>query len=206
MQSAAIWPGYDYTGSAAIGQTVFQLDPAASRLDIVVRRDGPLARFGHDHVLTVQDAEGFLLLDPADSASRADLRFRPDRLSVDSPAARARHDLDTTPNAADIDGTRANLLRFVLDVEQWPWASVELSDFEHRQNHYSARVNVRINGSESSTRQPFRLRQDGTRVTVDGFLVLRQTELGIEPFSALGGGLRVADPMEVHFHLEAASP
>jgi len=204
--SAAHWPGYDYAGSAAIGQTVFRLDPAASRVEIVVRRDGPLARFGHDHVLTVQDPEGFLLLDPADAASRADLRFRPDRLSVDSPAARARHGLDTVPDAEDIEGTRANLLRFVLDAEQWPWASLELSDFEHRQGHYSAKLSVRINGAESSMRQPFRLRQEAARVTVDGFLVLRQTELGLEPFAALGGGLRVADPMEVHFHLEAASP
>jgi hypothetical protein len=27
--------------------------------------------------------------------------------------------------------------------------------------------------------------------------------LGIEPFSALGGGLRVADPLEIHFRIEA---
>jgi hypothetical protein len=32
--------------------------------------------------------------------------------------------------------------------------------------------------------------------------VLRQTELGLQPFAALGGGMRVADPLEIHFRLQ----
>jgi hypothetical protein len=203
--SATAWPEFDYAGSEAAGRALFRIDPDLTRIDIVVRRDGPLARFGHDHVVTVQDPEGFLLLDPAVSASRADLRFRPDRLAVDTEASRVRHGLDTEPDAADIEGTRTNLLTYVLDAQAWPWASLVMEDFEHSGEHYSAAVTLRINGVDSNTRQPFRLRRHGARVTVDGFLVLRQTDLGIEPFSTLGGGLRVADPMEVHFHLEASS-
>ena len=199
----ATWPGYDYPGQARAGHAVFRLDPTLTRIDIVVRRDGPLARFGHDHVLTIQDPEGFLMLDTADSGPRADLRFRPDHLSVDGAEARARHDLDTEPDAAAIDGTRKNLLAYVLDAESWPWTTLALSDFELRGDLYSARITVRINGTESSVRQSFRLQQNGARVTVDGIFVMRQTDLGIEPFSTLGGGLRVADPMEIHYHLEA---
>jgi len=200
----AAWPEYDYPKQALAGDSVFRLDPALTRIDIVVRRDGPLARFGHDHVVTVQDPEGFLLLDPVGSGSRAELRFRPDRLSIDAAEARARHDLDTEPDAAAIEGTRENLLTYVLDAQTWPWATLTLKDFERREDHYSASVTVRINGTESSVRQPFRLQRDGARIAVDGFLLMRQTDLGIEPFSALGGGLRVADPMEIHFHLEAS--
>ena len=86
---AASWPGFDYPAQARAGRSVFRLDPMLTRIDIVVRRDGPLARFGHDHVLTVEDAEGFLLVDTAATGSRADLRFRPDQLSVDAAEARA---------------------------------------------------------------------------------------------------------------------
>jgi hypothetical protein len=203
-QAAAAWPEYGYPQSDSDGRTAFRLDPDRTRIEIVVRRDGPLARFGHDHVVTVQDPEGYLLLDPAGSTSRAELRFRPDRLSVDAAEARARHGLDTEPDAADIEGTRTNLLSHVFDARAWPWATLALRDFEHSGTHYSAEVTVRINGIQSSARQPFRLQRDGNRVSVDGFLVLHQTQMGIEPFSALGGGLRVADPLEVHFHLEAS--
>jgi len=200
----APWPGYDYPGQALAGHSVFRLDPTRTRIDIVVRRDGPLARFGHDHVLTVQDPEGFLVLDSADSGPRADVRFRPDQLSVDAAEARERHDLDTEPDAAAIEGTRKNLLAYVLDAESWPWTTLALRDFELRGDLYSARLTVRINGTESSVRHSFSLQRNEARVTVKGFLVMRQTDLGIEPFSTLGGGLRVADPMEIHYHLEAS--
>lgn len=204
VAAGASWPSLDYAASGVDGARIFQLDVLATQIDIVVRRDGPLARFGHDHVVSVVEPEGYLLLDAAGTASRADLRFRPERLEVDSAAARARHQLDTTPDAADIEGTRDNLMKHVLDTAQWSWATLALSAFERQEDHYSALVTVEINGSSHGGRQPFRLREDGSRAIVEGFLVLRQTDLGIEPFTALGGGLRVADPLEIHFHIEAS--
>jgi len=197
------WPEFDYAGSTLAGHSVFRLDPRNTLLEIVVRRDGPLARFGHDHVLTVQDPEGFLQLDTQGPGSRADLRFRLDRLAVDSAEARARHDLDTDPDTSDIEGTRRNLMDHVLEAERWPLATLELSSFERQGEDYSALVTVAIRDSKYRSRRSFSLGRAGDRVSVQGFLTLRQTDLGIEPFSTLGGGLRVADTMEIHFHIEA---
>lgn len=197
------WPGFDYTSAAAASGAVFVLDPRATQIDIVVRRDGPLARFGHDHVVTVRDPEGLLLFDETGPDSRAALRFRLDNLVVDSAEARARHELDTDPDAADIEGTRKNLLEHVLDAGQWPWATLGLTGFERQEDHYSAMLTVAISGSSYTGRQPFHVHRAVDRVRVDGLIILRQTELGIEPFSALGGGLRVADPLEIHFRIEA---
>jgi polyisoprenoid-binding protein YceI len=201
--AALDWPGHDYAAAAAAGSDVFLLDPDATQIDVVVRRDGPLARFGHDHVVTVQQAEGFLRLDPHGPGSRADLRLRLDQLTVDSAEARARHALDTDPTEADVAGTRKNLMEHVLDADRWPWMTLDMTAFERQQDHYSAIVTIAVNGSQYSSRQPFRLRREAGRARVEGFFVIRQTELGIEPFSALGGGLRVADPLEIHFLIEA---
>jgi hypothetical protein len=195
------WPDYDYAAAAG-GAVVYRLDPDATQLDIVVRRDGPLARFGHDHVITVREPQGFLLLAEPDSGSRADLRFAVERLGVDEPEARQRHGLDAGPDAADVEGTRDNLLRHVLDAEAWPWVTVTLSAFSRVDEHWSAEVAIDVKGQRLGTRQPFRLRFDHGMPVVEGLLVLRQTELGLEPFSALGGGLRVADPLELHFRLQ----
>jgi hypothetical protein len=197
------WPAFDYAAPAAAGQDVFRLDPRASLVEVVVRRDGPLARFGHDHVITVHDPEGFLLLGEANTGSHADLRFRLDQLEVDSAAGRQRYGLDTNPDAADIAATRKNLMEHVLNPEDWPWATIGLTGFERQADHYSAVATFSINGSEYNDRQPFSLHEAGGRVTIEGYFIVRQTELGIEPFSALGGGLRVADPLEVHFRLVA---
>jgi hypothetical protein len=194
------WPGFDYE-NPALRHPAYRLDAAASRLDVVVRREGPLARFGHDHVVSVQGLEGFLLLEQAEAESRVDLRFRLEDLAIDTVAGRARYQLVTDPDEKAIDGTRANLMEQVLDARQWPFVTLRLEDFSFRQEHYSAMVTVSINGSRFSGRQPFRLQASDEDVQVQGSLVLRQTDLGLEPFSALGGGLRVADPMEVHFRL-----
>jgi len=202
-EAATDWPGHDYAAAAAAGSDVFLLDAQATRIDVVVRRDGPLARFGHDHVVTIQEPEGFLQLDQRGLASRADLRFRLDQLAVDSAAARVRYALDTNPSEADIAGTRKNLMEHVLDTGRWPWMTLGMGALERQQDHYSALVTLAINGSEYSSRQPFRLHREADRATVEGFFVIRQTELGIEPFSALGGGLRVADSLEVHFLIKA---
>lgn len=199
------WPTFDYGSAGKAAGRLYALDPAATQVDVVVRRAGALARFGHDHVVVVRDLEGFLLLDESEHATRADLRFRPERLEVDSPAARSRYDLDTQPDAEAIAGTRKNLMEHVLDTSAWPWATLELTDFERQDDHYSAWVTFGINGTWSSARYPFHLREENGFVVVDGMLVLRQTELGLQPFSALGGGLRVADPLEVHIHIEASA-
>lgn len=180
---------------------VYVLDPGRTQIDVVVRRDGPLARFGHDHVISVLGPEGYLLLAETEDGSRANLRFAVERLQIDAADARQRHGLDTGPDATDIAGTRDNLLRYVLDPVLWPWVTIALQDFSWQGEHGSAQVVIEINGQRYGSRQPFKLQREKEVVTVAGFMVLRQTELGLQPFAALGGGLRVADPMEVNLYL-----
>ena len=201
--AALAWPGFDY-GSSAAGHPAYRLDTGGSLLDVVVRREGPLARFGHDHVVSAQGLEGFVQLDEAGAASRADLRFRLEDLAIDTAEGRARYQLDTVPDEKAIEGTRANLMEHVLDAGLWPLVTVRLDDFSFQDEHHSAMVTVTINGAHSSSRQPFSLQSSDETVRVEGSLVLRQTDLGLEPFSALGGGLRVADPLEIHFRLKGA--
>lgn len=204
MTTAQAWPPYDYAAATAAGMPVFVLDPERTQIDVVVRRDGPLARFGHDHVISLLDPEGYLLLAETEDGSRADLRSAVERLQIDAADARQRHGLDAGPDAAAIEGTRDNLMHYVLEPVQWPWVTVALQDFSRQGEHWSADVVIEINGQRHGSRQPFTLQRDKDDVAIEGFVVLRQTELGLQPFAALGGGLRVADPMEVHFQLYAS--
>jgi hypothetical protein len=195
------WPAFDYHGSAAAGHPIYRLDSAGSTLDVVVRRDGPLARFGHDHVVSVPELEGYLLLEATGTGSRGDLAFRLEDLAIDTPDARSRHQLDTTPDEKAIEGTRANLMEKVLNAQRWPLVTVRLDHFSGQGNQFSAAVRITVDGSQSESRQPFRLDATDEGVRVEGSVVVKQTELGLEPFSTLGGGLRVADPLEIHFSL-----
>lgn len=194
------WPPYDYAAAAAGGATVFRLEPG-SRIEIVVRRDGPLARFGHDHVITANELEGVLLLEDPEESSRADLRFRTDRLLVDEEEARARFGLDTEPDQAAIDGTRENLESRVLERDRWPWVSIHLSEFREDGEEFTAGIEVQLRDHRHRWRESFRLERRGKAITVNGSFTLSQADLGLEPFSVLGGGLRVADALEIHVQL-----
>lgn len=195
-------PESGYIPSPTAGQRAYRLDPAGSRLDVVVRREGPLARFGHDHVVSARGLQGYLLLDDEGDESQAVLRFLLQDLDIDPADGRTRYDLDTQPDPEAIEGTRKNLMQHVLDAGQWPWATIRLDDFSNQQEYYSARVTIDINGAQAASRQPFRLVASDSNAVAEGSLVIRQTDLGLELFSALGGGLRVADPLEIHFRLE----
>lgn len=199
--TAVDWPGFDY--AAADRGKRFRLDPAATRIDIVVRRAGPLARFGHDHVISAADPEGLLLLEADGGDSRADLRFAVGALIVDANPARERYGLDTNPDADAIEGTRANLLEHVLQPTDWPWITIALRAFRHEPLHYSAEVTIEVNGRQRVERLPFRMAEAEGHVSVETDFSLRQTDLGLQPFSTLGGGLQVADAMEVHVRIEA---
>ena len=103
---------------------MFRVDPARSLLLIVVRRGGALAQFGHDHVVASHDVAGYI----APDEGRADLYVPLDALVVDEPALRAEAGFDTQPSAADIAGTRRNMLEKVLETSRHPYALIAVSD------------------------------------------------------------------------------
>ena len=62
---------------------------------------------------------------------------------------------------------------------------------------------VQLGGAWHSVAVPMRYEIRGDGITVSGEFPLRQTELGLTPFTALGGGLRVRDGMKVWLRLVA---
>lgn len=195
------WPDPDYLRASEAGKDVFLFDPDSSRIDILVRREGPLARFGHDHVIVARNAEGFLLFEQPLHGSRADLRIDIDNLHVDPAEARQRYRLNTEPDAEDIAATRENLRFRVLESARWPYIFIGVSDISEEGDTHSARLDIAVRDSVISRREDFQIGFHGRELVIEGSLKLLQTELGLEPFSVLGGGLRVADELEIHFSL-----
>lgn len=204
-QAVQPWPPFDYEAAAGQGANVYRLDPRRTQVDIVVRSDGPLARFGHDHAIVVLQPRGYLLLADPVLKSRADLQFDMRNLEIDPPAARLRHGLDPDMSAEDIEGTRRNLLERVLDPGRDAGVTLSLTDFECRDASASAKVAFALQGLHYSARQVFTLQAENGHVTVEGSFVLRHGDLGLEPYSAFGGSLKVADSIEIHFSLAGST-
>ena len=183
-----------YLAAQAAGTPVYRIDADASLVTIFVHRGGPMARFGHDHIVASHTLSGYA----APSANRADLRLRLDEMTVDEPALRRAAGLATDPDADAIAGTRTNMLTRVLDAEHYP----EVLLHAEREGE-QLRLAVTLHGQTRNYLVPATVVEDAASVTASGALTLRQTDFGVTPMSVMGGAIVVEDALDLQFSLVA---
>ena len=64
-------------------------------------------------------------------------------------------------------------------------------------------VEARVRGQRSSFEVPVALRREGATLVATGALELRQSQLGLVPFSVMMGALQVQDAMRLEFRVVA---
>lgn len=187
--------------------TVYGLDPAASTVRILVYRGGTLGKVGHNHVIVPEGLHGAVLLPPGGSdGARADIALPLDGLNVDPP--RAREALGGS-FAAPVDdearqGTREHMLgKQTLDAERFPVLGLRVRQVDGELPRPVLQVEVVLHGRSHRLAVPARVRLDNGTLEARGRFAVRQTWFGIEPFTALGGALRVQDWVMVEFDIVA---
>lgn len=178
----------------AAAQQAYRIVANGSLVAITVRRGGPLARMGHDHVVATRALEGFVDVEQG----RTELRFRLDQLTVDEPDLRRAAGLDSQPSADAIDGTRRNMFGKVLQAGPYPWVLVRA-----RQEGAMLSADITLHGVTRNYRLPLHLAVAGDGLTARGNFVAKQSDFGIVPFAVFGGALAVKDEMELRFEISA---
>ncbi len=190
------------------GTQALQVDPAQTVVTVIVRRAGPMARLGHDHVITSAEEAGTVWLGstPADSAFELTLPVA--RFDVDVPEARAASGPEfAAPVPEDArQGTRRNMLRTeVLDGEHFPSIVLRSTAASGVWPQPVVRVVVTLKGVEREQEIPVIVERTATGVIARGELRLNQTEFGMTPFSVAGGAIQVADTLEIRFEIAAST-
>ncbi|OGI48361.1 MAG: hypothetical protein A2151_03980 [Candidatus Muproteobacteria bacterium RBG_16_65_34] len=202
-RAPAAFPEEFYRQAGERGEPVFRIDPQRSQAVIHVYRGGPLARFGHDHAIASRRLHGYILLPRRLDAAQADLYVPLESLSVDDPALRAQAGFDTTVSAADIAGTRRNMLEKVLEAERYPFAVLHLSRPEGELPALILNAEIGLHGVTQTLRLPVEIEPAAGELRAHGRFSLRQTEFGITPYSLLGGALQVQDRIDLEFEVRA---
>ncbi|NDP43071.1 MAG: YceI family protein [Aromatoleum sp.] len=195
----ADFPDAYYRRLLSQAKPVFRVDPVRSLVVIEVRRAGSLAQFGHDHVVASHDVAGII----APDEGRADLYLPLDALVVDEPVLRAEAGFDTQPSAADIAGTRRNMLEKVLETDRHPYALIAVNDLGAGGSARQLRVALTLHGTTSSVDAATQFERAGEEVSVTGTLAIDQSRFGIAPFSVLGGAIAVQDRVNITFRIRA---
>lgn len=188
------------------GALHYVIDPKLSDVRFLVYKAGALASFGHDHVIQAKDMQGDVYLAKDFTASGFSLTLPVSGFVVDDPAARSVEgpDFAKQPSQAAIDGTRKNMLGpDLLDADHYPDVTIRSVKFSGPDWGPDATVRIELHGATRDITVPIAVERSGDTLTVTGSFDFKQTDFGLKPFSALGGGLQVADGMRVRFRLVA---
>jgi hypothetical protein len=180
----------------------YQIDSSKSELRVLVYRAGALASFGHNHVIVNRAVSGSIRLAETLSASSFSFSMRVVDFMVDDAQSRLQEGGDfpgDIPEDAK-SGTYHNMLSAaVLNAGQFPAITVKSMAITSTQGALSAALTINIAGHESIVRAPFTLASDSHRLTAAGSLELKQTAIGLAPYSLMLGALQVQDAMRLKF-------
>jgi polyisoprenoid-binding protein YceI len=188
---------------------IYRVDEKQSELRVLVYRAGPLAHFGHNHVIVNHAIHGTVSLADAAGESAFRLNVPVAGFVVDDTEARREEGADFDGHIPDDakSGTLHNMLSAaLLDADKFPMItvnSVAVAAAQDRSGASTATVAISVAGHESTIDVPFTLHLDSRRVSATGSLELRQSVLGLTPYSLMLGALQVQDAITIKFDIVA---
>ena len=197
--------------------TPYEILPQSSLLTILVYRGGALASAGHNHVIASHDLTGTIYVPAQILQSSFEVHIPVATLTVDEAVLRAQQPAAEFP--ADVsegarEGTRRNMLgQALLDAQGNPEIVLQSLQLEPAggtaadSGTVRAHVQSSVRGRMRAFTVPVRYQLGGvggnSTVEASGEFPLRQTDLGLTPFSAMLGALQVQDEMRISFHIVA---
>jgi hypothetical protein len=185
---------------------VYDVVAAKSELRVLAYRGGPLARLGHNHVLVSRNLQGEVQVPSDGTGVRFEVSFPVNALALDEPAARAAEgaEFESRPTPADVDGTRQNLEGpQVLDAARHPRVTIRGLGASGGPDDWRVRAVVEVRGAAYDVEVPARVQRDGEQLVARGEFPLRQSAVGLTPFSVAMGALQVRDELLIRYVLTA---
>jgi hypothetical protein len=185
---------------------VYTVDPAGTEIYWRIYRAGPAARFGHNHVISAGELEGSVRLTSELAAAEWELRIPVAGLVVDDAAIRARHgeDFESAPSEDDKAGTRDNMLADrVLNGAAFPEIRLAGAGVEGPLENALLPVAIEILGRTIERSFPATIAIGADSLTVTGEYRLSHEDLGLDPFTALGGMMAVGEDIDFTYRIRA---
>jgi len=183
---------------------VFRVDGDRSWLRVLAWPDGPLKRFGHHHVISHHGISGTVRV-PADPLETSVvLEIGVGEFVVDDPEMRALEgeEFEGEVPQKDVDGTKANMLgERLLNAEAYPRIRIESTAIEGELPEVAIVATVSVGGATQTVRFPATVELGDDALVARGEFEVTHGELGLAPFTAMGGALSVRDLMVFKYEI-----
>ena len=175
-----------------------------SEARFVVYPAGRLARLGHPHVVGGSVVSGEIVLADEFHDSGLSLEISVTDFEIDHPRWRQDEGVDPDMSESAIEGTRENLLgEDQLDAANHPLITVESLGVSGPVWQPDIEARITLAGTARELTVPVALSFTDHELSAIGRFVIRQSDFDIEPFSAAGGRLQVADEVLIRFRIVA---
>jgi polyisoprenoid-binding protein YceI len=184
----------------------FKVMGSESLLIVRVYRGGTLARAGHNHIVASHDLSGTVYVATDIARSSFEIQFPVAALTVDEAELRAAQGADFAADVPDAarEGTRRNMLGpAVLDANPYPQITLRSESLQLDGGRLTSRVQISVRGQVHEFAVPVSYTLSANELLAQGEIALKQTDLGLAPFTALLGALAVQDEMQVQFRIVA---
>ncbi len=188
------------------GYTRYRVVSAESEVRVLVYRDGPMARLGHNHVLSSRSLRGDVLVGDKGQEPRVSLVLPVASFTVDPAELRAEEGEDF-PGAVDddaISGTKKNMLSEpLLDAARFPDIRLTSRKVAGQGLDYTMTVAVEVKGRTHELQLPVRVEFGAKELLATGACTVTHGALGLTPFTVMGGLLSVKDEIKLRFRIVA---
>lgn len=194
------------TGAQQGGPGTFEIDAERTDIHWRIYRAGPMARFGHSHVISVGALDGTVSLAADPSGSSFELEFPVAGLIIDDPELRALYgeEFSSVPSPEEIEGTRENMLtEAVLDGAQFPSIRVSGANWTGPGDEQSIDLAIGILGRTIEVTLPTQVVVDGDSLVASGAFTLGHDALGMTPFSVMMGAMQVGENIDFTYEIHA---
>lgn len=194
------------TTEAPAGYRRYRVVAAESEIRVLVYRDGPMARLGHNHVLRSQALQGTIDLGDKGRDPRLSLAVPVASFSVDQADLR-QEEGDDFPGVVEdtaIAGTRKNMLsEALLDGAHFPEIRLTSRKLAGSAPNYTMTVAVEVKGETHELLVPVQVEQRADELRATGAFTATHAQLGLSPFTVMGGLLSVRDEIKLRFKIVA---
>jgi polyisoprenoid-binding protein YceI len=176
----------------------YRIDPAKSELTVHTEPEGLLGVMGHPLNIAANDLSGNIFLSKENpSQSSVEITVKGVSLSVTDP--------ESEKDKAEIE---SNMREKVLAVEKFPeisFKSVKVALETGDEKEYKGRIHgeLSLHGATRPLTIPVSIHVKGKNLCGEGEFRIHQTQFKINPFTALGGALKVKDELKITFFISA---
>ena len=164
-----------------------------SLLDVETERGGLFGFMGDDHLVRAREFEGVVRYDPDDpAASSVEITIFADGLEVLTPAG--------SDDLAEID---VSMREQALRVDEYPTIHVVSRSVESRDDGVRVTADLTLVGVTREITLDVDDVVEGDTLRATGDFEVKQRDFGIEPFSKVGGAVKVKD--EITFRIDAVA-